>query len=306
MLNPEEEKYDISQEAVNELFDAARMADYQKAEELLRNDPSLMFRPIHQAEGNELLTPLTYAFKVYDTALWKMFYEPVKHDSTLKALFIKQAQDPIDPVDLNPLFEAYETFLQAMDARTTHEISDSALDEAWRQIGTAQRSTLPIHMQMEFSRKEKTWNTNSSFEVQTRIHPKNCSIWNYDGSLTKSLPALWAGNEWGNSYSLTRGHGQRCLFTPSIRGLGLIPSVRLDLAIFRRLLETRKNDLTEFLDHLFTQEKTRELAFLQGSREKTSSLYGFFKSEIHDPCLIKEILSHTQHSSEQDRPGPQR
>lgn len=249
------------------LLHAVTLSDYDRAEALMSRDIGLIFKEVSFQHANgrvECISPLKYAFKVYDTYMWQLFLSKIEESKELKEdekrefkqAFIKQAYDQKEHLDLAPLLEAYKEYDRQYTRWLNDEIKGEALDQAWLALGVQQREVLPWHMLKEFCRKGDSWSENATFSTLSFLKISKCDvIYNWDSRREENLLRVALGV----SYSLVRGGAQRVL--ASARGALFATrawSAWLDSAIFRRLCEVRMSDLASQLSLLESSQKTLE------------------------------------------------
>lgn len=258
------------------LLRATEYADYDQVEHLIANDPSLQFEPVSfkfRDGHEERISPLSYAFKFYDTYMWKTVFlktieeleDAVKREKYLKKFYEQmQAQAIKGQTTLVDLTNAYETLQRQTEALLQTEMSDQDIqnfDTEWYAFGKRQKELLPIHMLKEFLRKEsQTWNLGFSFDVEDMPRPSIFKLDDYTNSNLQmfgvreldnnSLPNFLCDPNWGVSFSLVRGPYPNVGCWGGIlsaligQGHGEAP---LDLQIFNHLFDKRKE---EFDNHL--------------------------------------------------------
>lgn len=242
------------------LLKATEYADYNHAENLIADNVDLMFEPVgfkFRDGSEEQISPLGYAFKVYDTYMWKtVFLKRIEkiEDSTQKEQALKkfyaqmQKQNRIGHINLEPLFQAYQEYDRQHQLWLENKISSQELNEEWSKLATNQIKILPIHMLKEFSRYERNgWQATNLFDVQDIPPPLTCSIYDYNQKKLISLASILANPNW--SFSLARGRRDFAM-APKEDGSGFsLPDLaRYDLNVFRSLFNKRElNFKTEFL-----------------------------------------------------------
>lgn len=200
-------------------------ADYDAAEKMVAENPSLMFQHVnfmHPDGISEYISPLKYTFKVYDTYMWKMFLGKIQNNSEHVELFLKQAREQTEHINLEPLFEAYKEFevqynlwerwfVAQYNPSKRCKISNEDIDKAWLKLSAKQRELLPWNFLKEFCRKMKSnseegnsWDPQSTFDVNVLPRPRSCQVYNYQtGSYMFLLPStLHSGPDFG--FTLTR------------------------------------------------------------------------------------------------------
>lgn len=247
------------------LLKATEYADYEVAQKLIKNNPSLMFEPISfrfRDGSEERISPLRYAFKVYDTYMWKtVFLKTIEqlNRTEEKTEYLKeflaqmQAQHQVGHIDLEILFQAYEHYNRQYDLR--NEISSKAIIDGWFELAKQQKG-LPVHMLKEFSRRSNqgdTW-AEAEFKIDERPWPSDCHVFvahdqkkSLYSTLLSSLAFIFVRNEGGYPCLLRPYHWQNINTDSSTASL---LSLEYDLQRFRRLLEKRKDDFTMQLENM--------------------------------------------------------
>ncbi len=231
-------------------------ADYEKVSNAIDKDPSLMFEPVsfvYSDGSSERISPLKYAFKVYDTYMWMMFYEKIKDNPKWVEQFRKQELEQSEHIDLAPFFAAskeFETQHKCWQRGKISEESDEKNRLAWIKYGAAQHKYLPLHVVKEMAREGDTWRVNSTFDINARPAPSNCRLWDYTiggyenfGKHWITLSTIIKDRGWGSSYTLFRGETSYCGMHPNM-GHGFLKENK-DPAIFRRYFAVRKEDLAK-------------------------------------------------------------
>jgi|GEM_PF-1734425 len=237
------------------LMYAVLYANYDAAERVINDNPASMFESrdfVYPDGSKECISPLKYAFKVYDTYMWEMFYERIEKETnpTLRQQYIKQYMkqmlEQTTHIDLSLLFEAYIK----CETKDRHywRHKDIAYEEVKKEcfnVGMIQRRILPVHMLKEFSREGDIWRADSSFDINVTPRPKNCGFYEeYTTGDWKSLSSTLSDPKWGISFLLVKGRPD--YVTQAFRvQKALAFQLSADRATFRRLFEVRKEDLAK-------------------------------------------------------------
>jgi hypothetical protein len=216
-------------------------ADYDKVARMIYRNPLLMFEQLGS------ISPLKYAFNVYDTYMWRLFEVKIKaRYPQMLVNFNKELRAQTEHIDLEPLFQAYEKYEAQWNRWDRKEITREELDKEWLTLGQAQRAFLPTHMLREFCREGNTWRPESRFNDPTP--PSGAQIYNdTTGHYVILVPHPPLGGL-GVDFSLIR-----CVHSSSTsigRGLPMPLAeasrnryVAYDFRTFRRLYEARIEDL---------------------------------------------------------------
>jgi len=244
---------------LTQLLNSVEHADYEQVEKIIADEPALMFGHVNykfRDGSRECISPLQCAFKLYDTYMWKIFYERIRREANPNLQqeyvkrYIKQMQEQTTHIDLEPLFEAYTEYERQYQLWVDDEITNEKLDEEWFKLGTVQKRMLPIHILKEFSREGYTWSASSSFDVNVTPRPANCRVFDCIADVWKSLSSTLSDPGWGASFSLIRAEYRRRLASGSrgrVAFYQVTGLVGLDLAAFRRLFEVRREDFARQL-----------------------------------------------------------
>lgn len=234
------------------LLHAVVYANYEEAKIAIKENPSLMFKHVnfrYHDGSSECISPLKYAFKIYDTYMWEnIFYEKIKDNSIHMKEFIKQAHEQTTHINLQSLFDAYEKYEKQLPLWLSEEITQDQLDTTWFELGAQQLAQLPMHMLKEFSQGGGRWNAAWTFDVKAMLPPVPSQIYDHITQTGRTLSSIISDRGFGRSFTLVRGK------EPSLSAKGVgnrgRPQAREDLATFRNLLERRKNDLFEKISSL--------------------------------------------------------
>lgn len=234
-------------------------ADYKQVKKAIDRNPSSMFTPVnfrYRDGSSERISPLKYAFKVYDTYMWLLFYKKIKNNPQDVEKFIEQANEQITHIDLDPLFEAYEEYEKEQQRFEQYRnnvlrgflpFSLNELIKAKKKLGTMQRKLLPAHMWIEISREGSTWNFNSTFDVDAQPPASNqCQIYDSENRLWRSVASIIAEPTKDVDFTLMRG-----IESSTAKTVGSVEmfftSIIDDSDIIRGLLEIRKEDLARHM-----------------------------------------------------------
>jgi len=244
------------------LLNAVVNADYEQVEEVLNENPALIFKMVnfvYRDGRSECTSPLAYAFKVYDTGMWRMAYEKIKDRPAWVAEFLKQAQEQTQHLDLAPLFAAGDELRVQRQFFLQNKITEIECDAAWYKYGAAQKKYLPVHMLKVFSRAAGAWSVGAHF-CDDRPALKECQVYDASKMTWRPLISILSDPGWGVSFALFRG-GQR------VRRLGVQPGfacmrsggcnasyadlrAELDILVYRHLFKVRSEDLAKHLAFL--------------------------------------------------------
>ncbi len=232
------------------LMKAVDYAAYDQAKQMIAEDSSLMFKPVSYLGVNgqgEQLCPLEYAFKKYDTYMWKLFYEKIKDNENHRKKFIAIAESQIKHIDLEAVVDAYREYSRYRGLWWADEVGDLALNQAWSRLCATVKENLPAHMLKEFARASVSENANFTFDVTSRPQPENS--WIYDARCEgwKLLTSFLADPAWGQSCVFLRDTKDRLdgIWRLSFDGPDHW-SVK-DLDLLQCLFKARKNDFAELL-----------------------------------------------------------
>lgn len=208
-------------------------------------DPSLMFEEAEIIKGGEKICPLVYAMKTRDIEMLKLFSMSIikKDDATLTARYKQAFQQPITHIDLKPLFDAYELYIQQCGLWLKHQLSNKEIDTACLELGKVQGKYLPMSMLKVFCDEKTDWSGTSKFVIDDHSRRNGpCEIrasYRNKGMKIEILNVERCGQDFGLliremwSHAVAVGVGGELLTT----ALGSAPSY--DLATFRRLVEVR-------------------------------------------------------------------
>lgn len=168
-----------------QLFTYVVYADYANAKILAETYPALMFKllDITYSDGTcERISPLKFAFKVFDTPMWQLFANiAANYPTTHHKQFMRQLQEPIKPFTLEPVLAFYRHYNQLV-ARLNYTLFDPAagkktavtmlqLNTALLNIGKAQYKYLPSHLLLEILRTQTHWSNLTTFAASTTQIP---------------------------------------------------------------------------------------------------------------------------------------
>jgi hypothetical protein len=91
------------------LAKAVDLADYTLANTIVNTNPMLMFEYINFS--GMVISPLQLAFRNVDYKMWKLFLNKIENDNEGLKKFIEQYDLQESRIDLDPLFDAYTTFM---------------------------------------------------------------------------------------------------------------------------------------------------------------------------------------------------
>ena len=222
------------------LLDFVTEANYTEAEKIVAVDPLLMFQSVllKYSDGkSESISPLKFAFKVYDTYMWEMFLGKIQKNSESMKCFLRQAEEQTEHVSLAPLFAEYDEYIKLIDPPGN---SMTALQGIMLKIGKMQKEVLPFHMLKEFCREGVYWRNDSKFDVRKMQRPGLCYIFNK--SINSYIDLLSFIPTLGVTFTLARATE---LGVIAIKSQSLLAkqSITLDLETLRHLFEVRVNDL---------------------------------------------------------------
>jgi len=258
---------------IGRLLKATEYADYEQVEQMIAYNSSLMFESVNYVfrdGSSERISPLKCAFKLYDTYMWKIFYEKIEKeaDPKLRQQYIRQMLEQANTrtknimIGLQP-FLAYKKNVKQFQLGFDKEIIPKKLEKKWFKLGTAQKKMLPVHMLKEFSREGDTWSADSNFDVNVTPRPTSCCTYDYITGDRKSLSSTLSDLGCG-SFSLVRGHRSlaplrvRLLFEGSLRLsvlMDAITGVQFDLEVFCRLFEVRIQDFFLMMQNLLANQE---------------------------------------------------
>lgn len=226
------------------LLSLVMSADWDKAAEIVDKNPGLMFQAVHHTypDGRtEFTTPLRYAFKVYDTYMWKMFEKKIREKCPEKMeVFNEQLRTQKEYINLQPLYDAYEEYgAQAQDWQQ-EKIDDTVINLEWLKVGKAQRDFLPIHMLKEFLRKGVGFD---DFVFGDLVPPRDVKF--LTGHTTKVLLSSIHVQRLGIDGIFLAGSYSWGYLNPVARGPFGVMILADHLAIIHRMHEARKNDLAK-------------------------------------------------------------
>ena len=159
------------------LLHYVKEANYAKAEKIVKDNPQIMFEEVSINNHSEMISPLKLAFKLLDTYMWKkIFLEQIKNNPEMMKIFWKQGHEQKEHVNFESFFTAYDEY-DALNTLHLQDLQDETvnnqLQQAWDNIGKAQREILPCHMLKEFLRSRSTWTVTSKFDVDELPYPSN-------------------------------------------------------------------------------------------------------------------------------------
>lgn len=224
---------------VTELFQFVKKADYDEVEKLVNAKPSLMFIPLKLLNGS-IMSPLQYTFKVYDTEMWQICLKAIQdhQDQKLMDYFTQQLNEPINHIDLQPLFDAYEYYIMRLRLWLNNQISDEKINADWLNLAKAQAKNLQWYMLRLFCDEKTNWIKQPLFKVGKGTRPKRiCEVRaNYGNKQNEKEPLNLdrLGYDFG-LISSVQGDVQAI-------DIGSLLFVQKDSANFRLLLDLRKAD----------------------------------------------------------------
>ncbi len=230
-------------------------SNYAEAQHIVDIDPNLMFQHVRfvYPNGNiEMTSPLKYAFRIYDTYMWKMFLEKIQSDLESLKRFLSQAHER-KHLDLDPLHNEYTEYKALYDQWLEEEIGDQELDEAWLKLGAKQYELLvrgALHMLMELCREGNYWKTDSKFDISLPPKAESCRAHNYFDGKYIPFSSLVSPTKLGKQHTLTRGSAESGAL-PTSQGRPrrngaeyfVINSWEHDAKMFRDLHEKRNLEL---------------------------------------------------------------
>ena len=222
------------------LLNLVSEAEYAKAEEMINADSLLMFQPVSykKAEGNNaIISPLKFAFMVYDTYMWKMFYEKIKNNTEYVDRFTQQAHEQKEHINLERFFAAYETLEKKFDA-------EEDTDKAWLNVGLMQREILPRHMLKESCREDNGWSPVAEFNVDLG-YPTNSDIYIFKRSCKEAVVPFRPKLGLGFNFSLIRGES-----IPPINAMGVAPHAGMLGEVVIEMQDNWRHDWETF-SHLY-------------------------------------------------------
>lgn len=130
-----------------DLLECIMNADHQKAFLIIDKYPESMFQTVKQKDGS-LISPLKHAFKTYDTATWKHFFETIKNDPDLYYQFEQQKKEQtrLGCLDVQALIDDYAQYNKDYQSHLDGRTSKWEMNTAWRRFSDTQRELLPAHM----------------------------------------------------------------------------------------------------------------------------------------------------------------
>jgi hypothetical protein len=124
------------------------LADYTLTNTIVSTNPRLMFECIHYS--GMVISPLQLAFRNFDYKMWTLFLSEVENNKEDLKKFINQYDLQKTKIDLNPLFDAYITFMQQYKLWETGYLTNGEINKALVIFGQQQLATLPAHMLKSF------------------------------------------------------------------------------------------------------------------------------------------------------------
>lgn len=215
------------------LYDDVVNANYDLVAIIAKKNPALIFSHIDYRYPHgkvEYISPLKYAVKVHDAYMLNLFKDIIKHNFEYITMFIQQAYEQKEYINLDNYFKASEAF-----------------DKDWLNVGLKLRE-LPWHLLKEFCREGNNYWSQSKFDINEGWPTVSKVTFAKNG---KQL-SLWPhrpNKGLGYDYSLIRNHTDRVFAEKKCEGL---VNYR-DPEIFHRLYKKRKTQCEQIiwqLDHL--------------------------------------------------------
>lgn len=245
-----------SKNATNLLSDIKKF-NFDAMERKIKKNPGLMFIQVMD-DDNQYISPLQYALKTLNSWVWKIMYERIINDNELVNLFITQANQQREYINLDELLAAYKAYIDLVNANSKSSnvlIMSPSLNAAWLEIGKQQR-LIPRHMLYELLCGLNSWSNTTDFGIGSssiahlvlsrgnmQCFKCDLTVINVDEKLMSQL---------GSTVALFRAvsldneeHNKRCKVT-SIQPVNVL----YDGEIFRRLYETRRNELDAMMKML--------------------------------------------------------
>lgn len=238
-------------------------ANYANAEMMVKRNPELMFQLATVDEKNPdnariKITPLMQAFKNYDTHMWILFWEAIKHNPKFIYTFHKQRLTQIEHINLDSLFAEYENFLKLFHRWNNPSmyhpptiLADEKIIEAWRSLGRKQFLEIPKHMlkvplcEPAFVWMESSFDANNSNRPSTTFFNKSTGfhidLLNLTNSSTSKADRIFIRGDISQAIWM---HWPGSHFARGYRGM-LTMALQRDIQSFTRLFQRRKTELME-------------------------------------------------------------
>lgn len=233
-----------------------KRANYIGIKKILTDHPQTIFQSIshEKADGTyETISPLRYAFKIYDTYTWKMFYEKIKNNATDVNRFLKQASEQTEHINLAPLFTASEAYIEQCRLYEGNLTAYSAVRLAILNIGKIQHKIVPRHMSIQFCLKGLYSVNPPDFDhlCDPLVAANDLIVENYSDNTKRSFTSLFP--ELGVNIVLMAGTLNHALYldttlTKSFSTFHV--KIALDIENFQRVLKARAAELTAQLSEL--------------------------------------------------------
>lgn len=221
-------------------------ADYDRLETIAMADPARMFNQVMMKVPGEtqpiLISPLLYAFKTLDTHMWQLILKAIQHsqNQALLDLFTAELHKPIQHVNWQPLFVAYEYYINQSTLWMNKQITLDTFCKDRLVIGVAQHQCLSMSVLKIFCDPNTNWKPDADFTANESSRPKEACLikaYYYDDPRRGRIEKLQVKGL-GSSFFL---------YTDTIgriahRGLMGPSNITSDLATFRRLLAVRTQD----------------------------------------------------------------
>lgn len=233
----------------NRFFELLGQANYIKLEKLLLSNPHLVFEKKVQVEGNksDRKSLLEMAVEDYDIHALRLFEVVLQNNPQQLSRFGKELSEPHNFVDLGPFFQACEAYIKKVDEP---EITRSAIDTAWLELGKAQRSLLPPSMLNQFCDKNLIWSEDSEFVSKPNSSPVVIDRYSHNrGYQPLKIEDL------GVLFALVRTAGP-CYAHGTFANKKNPPTsegVKTDLKIFKRLLGKKQALIEEYIQSVATK-----------------------------------------------------
>ncbi len=224
-------------EAACKLLQLTQQAEWLKAKKMIEANPDLMFIVVKTHSQAEEISPLQYAYRVHDSYLINVFLDAIKTDTIKIQHFAEAVAAQKDILNLTPLFEAYQHYIDSVEQWLKNQSTESDVDQAWLYLGKMQYTCLPTYMLKEFCREGDNWHPTSSFDSSSQS--TSVKIYeHFTGDELTLLPLNSSQPELGNVLALARGEERNGGFVRSGMGAQMaLENIKYDLTVFLRLYE---------------------------------------------------------------------
>ncbi len=249
-----------NQEAARRLLMLIKQADWNAIEKIINAHPTLMFERVQSTitEQSERISPVQYAFFLYDTYTWKILLQKIQNNAELIDLFLQQEEQQKNHIDLSPFFAAYADYRKKYAAWLENKITKEDVQQAWLTIGIMQGQFLPVHMLKEFCRADKLWRPYAPFHADLNTRPIPNIIYDYHRGQIFSLCPITTTSRLGKDFTLGRGSRMCCTWRKGTRKRAAAQErIREDCKIFEKLYQVRSNELTEQISQLTLSRQQR-------------------------------------------------